>query len=212
MPEKTKVHTVYKSGSGKRVPSVTTILGVLGKPALIHWAWQCGIDGLDYRGVRDNAADIGTLAHYLILCHLKGLKPDTSEYSAQDIDQAETCLIKYWAWEKENQIEPILVEEPFVSEKYGFGGTIDCLAKMGDDLVLVDHKTGKAIYSDMFFQLAAYQALLSEAGYDIANARILRIGRNDTEGFEQKIMVDLSKQWQIFLYCLRIYNLKKEVE
>jgi hypothetical protein len=212
MQSKTKIHTVYKTRNGDRVPSVTTILSILNKPALLEWAWKCGCDGLDYKAVRDNAADIGTLAHYLIMCHLKGQEADTSEYSAQDIAQAETCLIKYGDWEKENPIEPVLVEEALVSEEYGFGGTIDCLAKLNDNLVLIDHKTGKGIYPEMFYQLAAYETLLKEHGHQITSARILRIGRDENEGFEQRIMTDLSKQWELFKHCLEIYRLQKEVK
>lgn len=209
MNNKTKAHTIYRLASGKVVPSVTTVLGILNKPALLQWAWQCGMDGLDYRSVRDNAADIGTLAHYLVMMHLKGEKPDTSEYSAQDISQAETCFIKYLDWEKGNPIEPILVEEPLVSEKHGFGGTIDCLARLNGDLVLLDYKTGKAIYSEMASQLAAYRELLAENGHQIANARILRIGRDESEGFEERVMIDLSREWEIFRHCLEIYKLQK---
>ena len=208
---KTDIHTVYKIKSGQRVPSVTTVLGILNKPALLNWAWQCGIEGKDYKLVRDNAADIGTLAHYLIMCHLKGKTPDTSEYSAENINKAETCLIKYWEWEKENKIEPILVEESLVSEEYEFGGTIDCLALLNNQLILIDHKTGKAIYPEMAYQLAAYRQLLLENGHKVMGARILRIGKNEDEGFEQRIFGNLDKQWELFLHCLVIYNLQKEL-
>ena len=208
--KKAKVHTVYKDKEGNRLPSVTTILGVLNKPALLDWAWKCGCEGLDYKAVRDNAADIGTLAHYLILCHLKGEKPETAEYSAENISKAENCLIKYWDWEKENKITPVLVETPLVSGLFGFGGTIDCLAKTPTgELILIDHKTGKGIYSEMFYQLAAYRQLLHEAGYLITNSRILRIGRDDTEGFEQRVMTDLTKHWEVFMACSQIYKLQK---
>ena len=211
MPEKTKVHTVYKNAEGKRLPSVTTVLGILDKPALINWAWKCGLDGLDYKNVRDNAADIGTLAHKMIMCHLTHTECDTSEYSPDDVSKAENSFIKYLEWEMENPIEPVLVEKPLVSDEYGYGGTIDCLAKLNGDLVLIDHKTGKAIYTDMFYQLSAYEQLLKENGYAIINSRILRIGRDETEGFEQRIMKDLSKHFELFKNCLSIYNLKKEI-
>lgn len=57
MPSKTKIHTVYKLEDGTRVPSVTTILGILNKPALVEWAYQCGCQGLDYKAVRDQAGE-----------------------------------------------------------------------------------------------------------------------------------------------------------
>ncbi|HEY4711433.1 MAG TPA: PD-(D/E)XK nuclease family protein, partial [Dehalococcoidia bacterium] len=184
------------------------------KPALLEWAWQCGVKGLDYKAVRDDAASVGTLAHFLIMCHLRDEKPDTSEYSAQDIDRAENCLIKYWDWEKDNPIKPILVEAPLVSEVYGFGGTIDCLAEDShNDLVLIDHKTGKAIYPEMFYQLAAYAQLLreQEPKWVIKSARILRIGRDENEGFEEQVVYNWGKAFELFKHCLAVYKLQGEI-
>ena len=152
MPNKTRIHTVYKLSNGERVPSVTTVLGILAKPALIHWAWKCGCDGQDYRAVRDDAGNVGTLAHYLVLCHLKGEIPDTSEYSPENLDRAENALIKYWDWEKGHRIEPILVETPLVSEQYRFGGTLDFYGKVDGQPSLVDFKTGKSIYGEAYLQ------------------------------------------------------------
>ena len=210
--QRTRIHTVYKTADSKRVPSVTTILGILNKPALLTWAWQCGVNGLDYRSVRDDAAGVGSLAHYLIMCDLKGEKADTSEYSPQDLERAENCLLKYWEWEKQNKPEPILIEQALVSENLGFGGTIDCLAKVGNEFWLVDYKTSKAIYPEMIYQLAAYKALLSEHKHIINQARILRIGRDDIEGFEEKQFINLDKAFELFLCCKRIYELQKEIK
>jgi len=208
---KTKIHTVYKTQDGQRVPSVTTILGILNKPALLEWAWKCGCEGLDYKKVRDTAGDIGTLAHYLIMCYLNKETPDTSEYSKESIGKAENCLLSFFEWHKANPVKPVIVEEPMVSEFYGFGGTIDCLGELNGELWLVDFKTGKAIYPEMISQLAAYRVLLAEHGHEIANARIVRIGRDEDEGFEERVITNLSKEWQVFEHCLKIYNLQKEI-
>lgn len=65
---------VYRLKDGTRVPSVTTIISRFKESGgLVHWAWQLGIDGKDYRKVRDEAADAGTLAHALLECDHKGL-------------------------------------------------------------------------------------------------------------------------------------------
>ncbi len=212
--KKTRIHTVYKTSNGERVPSVTTILGILNKPALIDWAWKLGTEGIDYKAVRDNAGDIGTLAHYLILCDIRGEKPDTSEYSPQDVDKAETCLLKYWEWRKTNPIKPILVEHPLVSEQYRYGGTLDCFAQREDtgELVLVDFKTGKAIYSEYFYQLAAYENLLAEAGHRFDKTMVLRIGRDEAEGFEVRDIGNLDKHFEVFKSCLNIYRLQSELK
>jgi len=209
---KTKVHTTYKNKEGTRVPGVTTILGVLAKPALIHWAWKLGCEGKDYRKERDQKADIGTMAHAMIMCHLKGEKFDDSDYSKNDIDKAENAFIKYLNWEKEHPFTAITVEKEMVSEKYRFGGTADLIAKSNGDIILVDYKTGKGIYPEMAYQLAAYKYLAMEQGHEIANARILRIGRDESEGFEEKVFPDLGREWLIFENCLKIYNMQKQIK
>ncbi len=210
---KTKIHTVYKTKAGERVPSVTTILGILNKPALLDWAWRLGTEGKDYKAVRDNAGDIGTLAHYLILCELKGQKPDVTEYSPQDVDKAETCLIKFYDWLKVNPIEPIFCEQAFVSEEYRYGGTLDCFAKRKDtgEVILLDFKTGKAIYAEMFYQLAAYENLLAEQGHRFDRTMVLRIGKEESEGFEVRDIGHLDKHFEVFKHCLGIYRLQAEL-
>ena len=212
--KKSRIHTVYKTKGGDRVPSVTTILGILAKPALIDWAWKLGTEGIDYKQVRDQAGDAGSLAHYLILCDIKGEKPDISEYSPNVLGKAETCLLKYWEWRKTNPIRPILSEEPLVSEQYRYGGTLDCFAEREDtgEFVLIDFKTGKAIWPEMLYQLAAYGNLLAEVGYRFDKSMILRIGRDENEGFEVREVGDLSKHFEIFKNCLSIYQMQKEVK
>lgn len=211
--EKTRIHTVYKTSDGTRVPSVTTILGILNKPALLEWAWRCGCDGLDYKAVRDQAADIGTLAHYLIMCHLQGIEPDTPQWSPADVDRAENCVLSYLEWERGKDLKPLLIEQQLVSEEDKFGGTVDCVAELNGEIVLVDYKTGKAIYPEMFAQLAAYRHLLAGV-VTVKSARILRIGRDENEGFEERLVTSdqLDKQWELFQHCLAIYNLQKEAK
>lgn len=206
---KNKVHTVYKRKDGTRVPGTTTILGVLSKPALIHWAWDLGTKGIDYKKERDQKADIGTMAHSMIMCHLKNIKFDTKEYAPVDVDKAENAFLKYLAWEKEHPFEVIAVEEPFVNEEHGYGGTPDLIAKSNGDTILVDYKTGKGIYPEMAYQLASYEKGVE---HEITNCRILRIGREESEGFEEKVYKDLMKEWLVFEHCLEIYKLQKEVK
>lgn len=207
--QRTKIHTVYKNAEGKRLPSVTTVLGILAKPALIDWAWKCGKDGLDYKSVRDDAGNVGTLAHYLILCHLRNEKPDLSEWPKDQIDRAENSFLKYLEWAKGHKVVPLLTEQPLVSDVMGFSGTIDCLAELDGVLVLIDHKSGKAIYSDMVYQLGAYWHLLQQAGRAVDHARILRIGRDETETFEEKYysLAELARGYDVFQHCLAVYRL-----
>ena len=207
-----KVHTVYKTKDGVRVPGVTTVLGILGKPALIHWAWDLGTKGIDYKKYRDDKADIGTLAHEMVMCHLKGEELDTSGYTEKQIDLAETCFLKYLEWEDEHDIKPILIEEPLISEKHRYGGTMDCYCNLDGILTLLDFKTGKAIYNEYFYQLGGYRELLTENKYETKRYIILRLGRDETEGFEVKERIDLEDETKIFLKLTEVYHLQKELK
>lgn len=210
---KTKAHQRYKLKSGEIVPGVTTITGILDKPALIYWAWDLGMKGIDYKKYKDDKADIGTLAHDMIICHLLGTDPCTKDYTQNQIDQAENALISYFEWEKGKHIEVIHTETALVSEYYRYGGQFDILANIDGIATLLDIKTGKAIYPEMVIQLAAYEWLISEIiSLEIKSAKILRVGRDETEGFEVKDFTDkIETGWQIFKRLLEIYRLRKEL-
>lgn len=208
----TNAHTKYIGKDGVQVPGVTTVLGILNKPALISWANRLGLQGIDSNKYKDKMADIGTLAHLLIMNHLKGEETDTGEFSKNDIALAENCFLSYLEWEKSHPVKPVLIEKPLVSDKYGYGGTPDCVCYIEDDLELLDFKTGKAVYAEMFYQLAAYARLAHEHGYGIKKARILRIGRDANEGFEERVTNHLEREFEVFHHCLSIYNLMKELK
>ncbi|MBA7568678.1 hypothetical protein ES708_10412 [subsurface metagenome] len=170
------------------------------------------MQGIDSTQYVDDKAAIGTLAHQMIADHLRGVETDTSDYSAKQIDQAENSLLSYFEWAKTHTIEPVLIEVPLVSEAYGYGGTIDCLAQLDGKLQLLDFKTGKGIWPEMVLQLAAYLQLLTEHGHVIHTGWILRVGRDETEGFETRLYKSLATQWEIFTHCLAIYCLQREVK
>jgi len=173
---KTAAHQVYKTKSGLRVPGTTTITGNLGwnKQALITWANNLGLEGIVASKFRDDKAEIGTLAHRFLLDEKKGVKTDTSDYSANQIQQAENSLISYYEWAKGKKIEPILMEEPLVDEENLYGGTPDIYGRVDGVLELTDYKTGKGIYLEHFIQVAGgYKHLLEANGYKVERVRIL---------------------------------------
>lgn len=209
---KTKAHRVYKTADGLIVPGVTTVLQILNKPALVKWANNLGLQGIDSSRFRDKMADIGTLAHLMILDFFKQQKSDYSEYSPDDIDKAENCLISFYNWVNENDVKPIDVEVRFVSELYRYGGTVDLYCWLNEIPTLVDFKTGKGIYEEMFIQVAGYRQLLAEHRKQVEQVRILRIGREESEGFEDHKVSNLDDYWNIFFYSLNIYNLKNKIK
>jgi hypothetical protein len=214
---KSKAHTVYKLKDGTRVPGTTTITGgELGwnKQVLVSWANKKGLEGIETSKFVDNLAEIGTLAHQLVLDHFLKKETDTSDYSKNQIDAARNCLDSYWNWEKGKTIETRLLETPLVSEQFKFGGTLDCYALIDGKLTLLDFKTGKGIYDEYFVQVAGgYLLLLEENGMAVESIQILNIPRSEGESFQIESLP--KEKWlvckSIFLNCLNNYNLKKQL-
>ena len=211
---KSKQHTIYKLKNGKRVCGVTTITGVLDKPALKYWANQLGLEGIKVQEYVDDLASIGTLAHYMIECHIKKIKPNLDNSSKNQIDSAENSFLKFLEWEKQHRIEFIASEMQLVSEKYKYGGTIDIYCILDGIYTLLDIKTCKGLYPDQDLQVGGgYFPLLVENGKKVDQAVIVRVGRSDNEGLnaEHRVIPNLSTYHKMFLLCQQIYEVKKQL-
>jgi len=206
---KVRAHQRYKLLDGTIVPGVTTITGLRAKPFLVPWANKLGLQGIDSSKYVDEKADIGTLGHLMVNRHLSKQPLDTSEYSQFVIDQAGNCFNKFLDWEKKHTLEPIFLEKELVSEGERFGGCIDYYGKVDGVLELLDFKSSKAIHDEMYFQLAGYEILLESEFLEVNNCRILRIGRSEDEGFDEKERRDLTLQKVIFRALLTVYNTEK---
>ncbi len=210
--KRSKTHTRYYNKAGTLLPGVTTILGVLNKPALVPWANNLGLAGINVREYVDALALIGTIGHEMICAHNRGVPFQSNGHPAELIDKAENCFLSYLAWEKQHKVEPILCESQLTSERYGFGGTVDMYAKVDGVDTIVDYKTGKSIYPEHIYQVAAYRQLLEENGHFVADVRILQIGRDETEGFSEKVVASTTREWMLFQHCLAIYELQKKAK
>jgi len=220
--KKSQAHVQYFNKDGKLVPGCTTMVGLLDKSGpLIWWAWKLGKQNVKPNEYRDQLADAGTLAHYLVTCELTNTEPKAdylAEFSQVDRDRADNALISFYNWLKVHKIETILSEKALVSEKWQFGGTLDIYGKVDGLLTLLDLKTSKAIYDSHYTQVGGYYKLLIENGYKIASAvdpstgekakqiYILRIGRTEEEGFEYKRVP------RIDLHMKRFKNLRDQYE
>jgi len=211
--KRVKAHVTYYNKEGKRLPGTTTVLGILNKPLLVPWANNLGLQGINVRDYVDDKADIGTLVHEMMFCDLKEQDTDTSYYTAVQIEIAHNSYKKYLDWKNQHTIEPIVLEEPLVSEKYQFGGTIDNYCLLDGVPTLIDYKTCKALYLEHFIQVCAYRQILKENKYKVKNSAILRVGRVEMEGFEFQPISPMKIKlcWELFKHCLKIYSLKKQL-
>lgn len=226
-----KPHTMYfidhptevkKDGTPKRlrVPGVTTITGVMDKPALVRWANDLGLAGISTKEYVDELATIGTLTHYLIECHLKGEKEYLDDYTKNQIDMAQNGAIRYLDWQQQTGFEPITidgdqksVEMQLVSKVYRFGGTIDAYGKTRDGKhILCDIKTSKGVFGEHKTQVGGgYAILLEENGYHVDEVHIVRVGRTEDEGFDDITMSaqEVTNHKRRFFICRELYESNK---
>ena len=213
---KTKAHTAYKLKNGKRVKGITTILSNLGwnKNVLVAWARRTALAGDDPDAVLKEAGAIGTLAHYLCECDIKGEEPELDDYSAEQIEKAENAFLGYLEWKKMTKPKYEAIELKMVSEKYKVGGTADFVARINNSLVLGDIKTSKGIYPEMTAQLAAYRKMYIEIQpkAKIESAMILKLDKNSgafSHHFVGKSQLDWG--WKVFEHCMALEELHKEL-
>lgn len=203
---------------GKRVPGVTTIISRF-KPSggLIHWAWEQGRDGKDYRETRDAAADAGTLAHDMVEADIYGATFDRTKYSEDLLSKADGAFKAYQEWKRQTQLEVAESEVTLVSHQHRFGGTLDALLVRGG-LALGDWKTSNAIYADYLIQLGAYALLWEEAFPSrpiTAGFHLLRFSKpsdaSDPVSFAHHYWSNLDIAKQQFLLYREAYELDKRL-
>lgn len=166
-------HVTYRDSTGKRLPGVTTICGVIGKESLLGWyaameregilaamgnvAWLASAlkvmlpvneDGEPQWFAeikRDKAADLGTVTHGRIEAWLKGTTLDPEGIDPVLYAESIHGFDRFrTSWDQDG-MELIHCEHVMVSEKLRCGGTLDVLCKDKDRrLVLRDIKTSKA--------------------------------------------------------------------
>ncbi len=194
---------IYKLKDGSVVPGVTTIIGQLDKPGLLDWAWELGKQGKPWREERDRAGDIGTRVHDLILNFLSGGQIVTTDES----DVVMNCFDKFlfwWQLETKDCHPALLLEQPLISERWGFGGQPDIFRL--DNQRLIDIKTSGGIYDSYWIQLAGYDILLREHGYKPKEYQIVWIPKDDR--FEAPIRTGLKEGRKIFRHLLEVYKLR----
>lgn len=147
--------STYYNSKGIKVPRVTEIISrMIHNDSLMYWANSLGFKGLKYRDELNRAANIGTVAHSAIENFLK--KKIKTESNIP--------FLGYLMWYNLITQEAGLPVELIYSEHKiacdWFGGTLDCLMKIGDKIYLIDYKTSNHVTFNYFLQLSAYLYML----------------------------------------------------
>jgi len=194
---------------GKEIKSVTTVLKVINKPALINWASGCAVDFISeqikpgesydelelsamWQGARKahwqkkvDAGDLGTFLHKWVESYIKGEKPGKPVN-----EQLQESVLKFLIWVKKHNVKFLLSEQVIFSKKYMYCGTTDFICTIDGKMYIGDLKTSSGIYPEMWIQTSAYRHARSEefTNEKFEGQLIVRIGKDGT--FEFGILKD----------------------
>lgn len=207
--QKLRSHQKYIMRDGTQVPGASTICKIGDDQSnLIQWAWNLGNKGQDFKKVRDQAADIGTVTHFLIECHFHGWEPDLSDFAAADIERAQIAFRNFKTFWDEQELTVLEPEVQLVSEEHAYGGTIDApsVDKQGR-IVLLDWKTSSGIYLSQKLQLAAYERLWNEnrPKQIVQRRAVVRIGKDRADDHSIEWMFSSQPEWELFKARLDLY-------
>ena len=211
----------YRLKDGSEVPGVTSVTNrFMDRSALMHWAFKQGKSGAAtlYQKMHDGA-EVGTCVHDMIAYDLQGKTDEVIFAYAKNmmlpdekkLDQAMMSFHAYRAWKLQFSFRVVEQEVSLVSEKHKYGGTIDTAGVVGNQLALLDYKTGSGIYCDQLLQMAAYGQLWNEARPDsplTGGFHLIRLDRETGEFFHY-YYPKLPQALHQFLLFRKCYDLDK---
>jgi hypothetical protein len=155
--------------------------------------------------IRDEAANYGRQAHNAIQYVGRG-------GSLEDIDeQLIDPVLAYQEWRQETGIEVVHQELMVWHPEHQYAGTIDAIGFKEGSMVVIDWKTGGALYPEAALQVSAYAAALSYiTSHHVSECWVVRIPRTDPGEpafFEQKRVLDWQNTFEHgFKPALNVWN------
>ena len=147
----------YQTPSGKSYPSVTSVVGLLGKEAIREWRARVGEE--EANRVSARAARRGTDVHSLCENYLLNKEVKPGLFDVETFDSIKPLL---------NRINNIhCLETQLFSDYLQVAGTVDCIAEFDGRVSVIDFKTSRRIKSrddihGYFMQTSAYAVMFEE--------------------------------------------------
>ena len=148
---------VYETPTGTKYPSVTSVIGILGKAAIHEWRARVGEE--EANRVSARAAKRGTSIHSLCEDYLlnKDVKPNIFDLEVFNSIKPKLDKIS----------EVHCLETQLFSHHLRVAGTVDCIARYAGKMSVIDFKTSKRLKTrdeihTYFMQTAAYAVMFEE--------------------------------------------------
>ena len=205
----------YKDRSGRRIPSVTTIISRFkDSGGLLYWANQQGLEGKTLDESRSEVTTPGTIGHQMVEAHIHGQEYSPEQYPADLVAKARAAFAAYLTWERMTAIAFRHTEVALTSERHRFGGTFDAIGMIGNELVMCDWKCANAVYADHLYQLAAYKILWEENYPEhpiVGGFHLCRFAKEQGD-FSHHFFPSLDEEAETFLVMRSLYDRVKKTE
>lgn len=181
--------TIYRDRYGRYnwkgwgpIPSVTSVIGSMNKPALVPWAAKCVAEAAraiaedlvagKLKGpeaiaklrdtdtlkrapdnARDSKADVGTTVHSVAEQMALGMTVDASVFAPD----TQPYIRSFVRWYERVHPRICAVEAMCANRTWGYAGTFDTIMVVGGRVMVVDYKTSGDSYPEHALQLAAYR-------------------------------------------------------
>jgi hypothetical protein len=226
-------------GKFVHTPSVTTILNVLNKPALVEWAVKCAANYVEenlkllltgnsfsieqvfkvveqartaHDRVREEAAEIGTNVHDFLAAYWKGYVSGVCPPMPEH-EKEKNCINAALDWFQEHNLKPVKVEEAQYSRLHKICGRPDWIGYVDGTFSVLDYKSTKFLYPEVCLQETAYAMMHAEEFGELPATRYgLRLDKETGEFEARKYKpetYELDKE--TFLSVFRIYDRMKHL-
>lgn len=186
----------YQDLEGNYYPSVSTILDVYPKGfGFQQWLKDLGSNSDE---VLKRAGEQGSKIHDAIDQFLNGKEIKWIEGEKENYTLDEWMMIlRFFDFYKTFKPETIAVEISMVNGELGFGGTLDYVCKLNNEIWYIDWKSGSAIHKGNKIQASAYKELWNKTEKE----KITRLGclhlRASTRGSDKTGKVIQGEGWKL---------------
>jgi hypothetical protein len=232
--EKGHRHELLVDDEWKSLTGCTTILGVIAKPMLIQWSANMAVEYINenlslnifsdpvrfqellkeaktaHRRKKEEAGQKGTDIHSEVEKLVASVIGAWGGIIDKDTKSEFPQVQHFINWAVENKVKFLETEKGLYSKSLFLGGIVDLLFEIEGEVWVGDIKTGSGIYPEHFAQMAGYELMLKEMGFDreIKGHIVLNLKKDGT--FQEKRSVSTEDAKNFFLACVSVYRLQEK--
>lgn len=181
----------YSTPDGVKYPSITTVLSILSRDAIMAWRRRVGAE--EANKISHRASTRGTAVHAIIEKYLNNDEDYREGYLPNIIDNFLTVKEVL-----DSRIGKIYAQEvPLYSDYLGVAGRVDCVAEFDGKPAIIDFKTSKRLKSfeqvESYFMQEAFYAIAWEERTQIPITQLVTI--ISVDGGECQVFVEHRDNW-----------------